>query len=109
MADDRSDDRSIENDKPARQYLRSYIFRICSWSGVALVAAFFLVPSYRIWFISAAAAVSLGAALPVLRVVPYHRRLDIHNRWDKRFLLFVSAYVALILVGACMVAYFGSR
>jgi hypothetical protein len=104
-----ADDRSVENDKRVRQYLRSNIFRICSWSGLALVAASFFVPSHRIWFIYAAAAVSFGAALPVLRVVPYNRRLDIHNRWDKRFLLFVIAYVVLILLGACLVAYFGSR
>ena len=104
-----TDDRRTENDKRARQYLRSNIFRICSWSGLALVVASFLVHSHRIWFVYAAAAVSFGAALPVLRVVPYGRSLDIHNRRDKRFLLFVSAYVALILVGACLVAYFGSR
>lgn len=104
-----TDDRSIENNKRARQYLHSNIFRIGSWSGAVLVAASFLVHSHRVWLLYAAAAVSFAAVLPVLRGVPYNHSLDIHDRRDKRFLLFVTAYVALILVGACLVAYFGSR
>lgn len=47
--------------------------------------------------------------LPVLRVVPYSHRLNIHDQRDKRFLLFVTVYVALILAGACLVVYFGRR
>lgn len=73
-----------------------------------IVASFF-APNYRGWFIYAASAISFGAMLPVLRVVPYSHRLDIHNQRDKRFLLFVGVYLALILVGAYLVAYFGSR
>jgi membrane protein YdbS with pleckstrin-like domain len=104
-----AEDRGIENNKRARQYLRSNVYRICSWSSVVLIAASFLVPSHRNWFIYAGAAVWFGGMLPVLRIVPYRRRLDIHNRQDKRFLLFVSVYVALGLLGACLVVYFGSR
>ena len=104
-----AEDRSIENDKRARQYLRSNAYRICSWSSLALVAASFLVRNHRIWFIYAVAAVWFGATLPVLRLVPYSRRLDIHNRRDKRFLFFVAVYVVLTLLGACLFVYFGSR
>jgi hypothetical protein len=73
------------------------------------LAVSFLVPTHRVWFIYAAAAVAFGGILPVLRVVPYRHSLDIHNRRDKRFLLFVGVYVALILVVACLVVYFVSR
>jgi hypothetical protein len=104
-----ADDRNIENDKRARQYLRSNVFRICSWSSAAFLAVSFLVPTHRVWFIYAAAAVAFGGILPVLRVVPYRHSLDIHNRRDKRFLLFVGVYAALILVVACLVVYFVSR
>jgi hypothetical protein len=104
-----AEDRNIANDNRARQYLRSNLFRICSWSSVAFLPVSFLLPSRRVWFIYAAAAVAFGAMLPVLRVVPYSHRLDIQNRRDKRFLVFVGVYVALILVVACLVVYFGSR
>lgn len=104
-----AEDRIIENNKLARQYLRSNVYRICSWSSLVLIAASFFVPSHRDWLIYAGAAVWFGATLPVLRVVPYRRKLDIHNRQDKRLLLFVSVYVGLTLLGACLVVYFGSR
>src|SRR5262249_41626638 len=104
-----ANDRNIENDRRSRQYLRSNLFRICSWSSAGFVGISFLVPSHRMWFIYIAAAVSFGAMLPVLRVVPYSHRLDIHNRRDKRFLVFVGIYVALTLVVACLVVYFSSR
>ena len=104
-----ADDRNIENDKRARQYLRWNVFRICSWSSAAFLAVSFVVPSHRVWFIYAAAAVAFGGILPVLGVVPYSHSLHIHKRRDKRFLLFVGAYVAVILVVACLVAYLGSR
>jgi hypothetical protein len=104
-----AEDRSVENNKRARQYLRSNVYRICSWSSLILVVASFLVPSHRIWFIYVAAAVWFSATLPVLRVVPYSHRLDIHNRRDKRFLLFVSVYILLTLVGAGLFVYLETR
>jgi len=100
------DERSVENDRQARQYLRSNVFRTCSWLSAALLLATFVSRSHRIWFICAAAALSFGAMLPILRIVPYGRSLDIRNQRDRRFLLFVGIYVALILVGACLVGYF---
>jgi 4-hydroxybenzoate polyprenyltransferase len=103
------DDRSIENDSRARQYLRSTVFRTCSWLSAGLIVAAFVARSHRIWFIYAAAVLSFCAMLPILRIVPYSRRLDIPNQRDRRFLLFVGIYVALILVGACLVAHFGNR
>jgi len=104
-----AEDRSLENTKRARQYLRSNIYRICSWSSLVLVIASFLARDNRIWLIYAAAAVWFGATLPALRLVPYSHRFDIHNRRDKRVLLLVGVYVAVTLLGACLVAYFGSR
>jgi len=106
---DMADDRNIENDKRARQYLRSNAFRICSWSSAAFVVISFLVPSHHVWLIYAAAAIAFGGILPVLIVVPYIHRLEIQNRRDRRFLFFVGVYVTIILVVACMVVYFGSR
>ena len=104
-----AEDRSIENTKRARQYLRSNVYRIFSWSSIALVVASFLVPDHRSWFIYAAGAVWFGATLPALRLVPYSHRFDIHNRGDKRVLLLVGVYVALTLLGACLAVYFGGR
>jgi len=104
-----ADERSIENNKQARQYLRSTGFRICSWSSVALIAAFFLVPNHRVWFLYAAAALSVAAMLPVLRVIPYNHSLDVRSQRDRRFLLSVAVYVGLIVVGALVVAYFARR
>lgn len=106
---DLPDDHSSENDNRVRDYLRSNGFRICSWSSAALLAASFFVSNRRPWLLYAAAAVSFYAMLPVLRVVPYSHRLNIHDQRDKRFLLFVTVYVALILAGACLVVYFGRR
>ena len=102
-------DRDVVNGTQTRQYLRSSVYRICAWSSLALVVASFLVPGHRVLFIFGSAAVWFGATLPVLRLVPYGRRLDIHNQQDKRFLFFVCVYVALTLVAACLVVYFGSR
>ena len=104
-----AEDRSLEKTKRARQYLRSNVYRICSWSSLALVIASFLVRDHRIWFIYAAGALWFGATLPALRLVPYGHRFDIHNRRDKRVLLLVGVYVALTLLGACLAVYFGSR
>jgi hypothetical protein len=89
--------------------LRSNVFRISSSLSAALLAASFLAPSHRIWFICAATVVSLAAMLPALRAFPYSHRLDIHNRRDRRFLLFVALYIGLVLVGASVAAYFGTR
>ena len=104
-----SDERGIENGKQARQYLRSKGFRICSWLSVALVAAFFLVPHHSIWFLCAAVALYVAAMLPVLRLAPYNRSLDVHNQRHRRYLLFVAVYVAVIVIGAFVVTYFATR
>ena len=102
-------DNNTENDNRVRDYLRSTIFRICSWSSAALLAASFFVSSRRPWLLYAAAAVSFYAMLPVLRVVPYSQRIDIHNQRDRRSLLFVGVYLALILAAAYLFVYFGRR
>jgi len=102
-------ERSTQNNEHARQYLRSKGFRICSWSSAALVAAFFLVPNHRVWFLYAAVALSFAAMLPVLRVIPNNRTFDFHNQRDRRFLLAVALYVGLIIVGAFLVAYFAKH
>src|SRR5262249_5625733 len=104
-----ADERSIENNKQARQYLRSKGFRICSWASVALIAAFFLVPNHRVWFLYAAAALSVAAMVPALRVIPYNRSLDVRSQRDRRFLLSVAVYVGLVVVGALVAAYFARR
>jgi hypothetical protein len=105
-----AEERSIENGKRARQFMRSSVFRICSWLSLVLAFASLLVHSHRIWFSFAAAVVWFGAALPVLIAVPYRRRLDIHNPRDRQFLLFAAVYLALVLLGAwCCVVYIGSR
>ncbi|HZQ20842.1 MAG TPA: hypothetical protein VFA90_19290 [Terriglobales bacterium] len=78
MADDRNIDR----------YLRSKVFRTCSWLSAAFIVTFFLAPSHRVWFIYAAAAVSFCAMLPILRVVPYSQnRYDISFRPDRQSLI----------------------
>jgi len=102
-------DHNTENDNRVRDYLRSTIFRVCSWSSAALLAASFFVSSRRPWLLYAAAAVSFYAMLPVLRVIPYSQRIDIHNQRDRRSLLFVGVFLALILIGGCLVVYFRSR
>jgi hypothetical protein len=78
-----ADERSVENDKQARQYLRSKGFRICSWSSAALIAVFFLVPNHRVWLLYAAVALSVAAILPVLRVIPYNRSLDVLSKANR--------------------------
>jgi hypothetical protein len=103
------DERNIQREEHARQYLRSKWFRVCSWSSAALVAAFFLIRNHRVWYLYPAAALSFAAMVPVLRVIRYNDRIDFQSQRDRRFLLFVALYVSLIVVGAFLFVYFAKR
>ncbi len=87
-----------------KQYIRNYVrstqFWILSWLCAAMAIGSFFVSSYRSWLLYAAAAISVAAMWPILRVVPYGRNIDLQQKRDRKALLFVFLYVAAIILSA---------
>jgi hypothetical protein len=100
---------ATDSNQQVRAYLHSTRFRVSSWLCAVLMVVSFFVAPYRLWCLYTAAGMSLIAMLPVLRVIPYRRNLDLEKMQERQRLLFVVLYVAAIIVATILYALYRTK